>query len=433
VNAVSSVLGTPPPWPLGLVTAVLAGVLLWSVTARLRLRPESRAASTAVYACCALLTELTTVDGVDGRATLLLAAGGMFAVAGARRSVLAALACVGAVALAPVVGVGVLVLLGAMALRKDLLTRFPAALRRLTGVAAFAAAAGVAALLARPQDGPAVPMGVLVVLGTCALLVGGVSWVRLPWLRPPVAAVVALVACQLVPGPDLDAVLPAAAGLAVLAAVLTEEHHVLLARPVLVGAVMAGVVATALLVPAIPLPAGSGLVGPGLVGPGLGGPSPVAEVVPALAPTGPRTTAVSIAIPRLDLSGPLDELGVAEDGELLAPDDPARAGWYAGGVVPGDLGPAIVGGHVDSRRGPGVFFALRSLRRDDVVEITRSDGRIARFSVTRVQQVAKEQFPTSAVYGPTARSELRLITCGGRFDRTAHSYTDNVVVEAVAL
>jgi len=428
VNAVSSVLGTPAPWPLGLVTAVLAGVLLWSVTARLRLRPESRAASTAVYACCALLTELTTVDGVDGRATLLLAAGGMFAVAGARRSAFAALACVGAVALAPVVGVGVLVLLGAMALRKDLLTRFPTALRRLTGVAAFAAAAGVAALLARPQDGPAVPMGVLVVLGACALLIGGVSWVRLPWLRPPVAAVVALVACQLVPGPDLDAVLPAAAGLAVLAAVLTEEHHVLLARPVLVGAVMAGVVATALLVPAIPLPAA-----PGLVGPGLGGPSPVAEVVPALAPTGPRTTAVSIAIPRLELSGPLDELGVADDGELLAPDDPARAGWYAGGVVPGDLGPAIVGGHVDSRRGPGVFFALRSLRRDDVVEITRSDGRIARFSVTRVQQVAKEQFPTAAVYGPTARSELRLITCGGRFDRTAHSYTDNVVVEAVAM
>ena len=423
MNAVSSVLGTPAPWPLGLVTAVLAGVLLWSVTARLRLRPESRAASTAVYACCALLTELTTVDGVDGRATLLLAAGGMFAVAGARRSAFATLACVAAVVLAPVVGVGVLVLLGAMALRKDLLTRFPTALRRLTGVAAFAAAAGVAALLARPQDGPAVPMGVLVVLGACALLIGGVSWVRLPWLRPPVAAVVALVACQLVPGPDLDAVLPAAAGLAVLAAVLTEEHHVLLARPVLVGAVMAGVVATALLVPAIPLPAA-----PGLVGPGLGGPSPVAEVVPALAPTGPRTTAVSIAIPRLDLSGPLDELGVAEDGELLAPDDPARAGWYAGGVVPGDLGPAIVGGHVDSRRGPGVFFALRSLRRDDVVEITRSDGRIARFSVTRVQQVAKEQFPTAAVYGPTARSELRLITCGGAFDKAAHSYTDNIIV-----
>ena len=93
----------------------------------------------------------------------------------------------------------------------------------------------------------------------------------------------------------------------------------------------------------------------------------------------------------------------------------------------------LVGGHVDSRRGPGVFFGLRSLRRDDVVEITRSDGRVARFSVTSVQQVAKEQFPTAAVYGPTPRPELRLITCGGRFDRQARSYTDNVVVEAVAV
>ena len=91
VTTVSGLLGTPPPWPVGLVTAVIAGILLWSVTARLRLRPESRAAATAVYACCALLTELTTADGVDGRATLLLAAGGMFAAAGKRRSALAAL------------------------------------------------------------------------------------------------------------------------------------------------------------------------------------------------------------------------------------------------------------------------------------------------------------------------------------------------------
>ena len=146
----------------------------------------------------------------------------------------------------------------------------------------------------------------------------------------------------------------------------------------------------------------------------------------------PQVAAVSIAIPSLDLSGPLDELGVADDGELLAPDDPSRAGWYAGGVVPGDLGPAIVGGHVDSRRGRGRVLRAAVAAPGDVVEITRSDGRVARFSVSRVQQVAKDRFPTAAVYGPTPRPELRLITCGGRFDRTVRSYTDNVVVEAVA-
>ena len=167
--------------------------------------------------------------------------------------------------------------------------------------------------------------------------------------------------------------------------------------------------------------------------PAAPGPGPVADAVPVAARMErPEVAAVSIAIPSLSLSGPLDELGVAADGELLAPDDPSRAGWYASGVVPGDRGPAIVGGHVDSRRGRGVFFALRSLRPGDVVEITRSDGRVARFAVSRVQQVAKDRFPTAAVYGPTPQPELRLITCGGRFDRTVRSYTDNVVVEAVA-
>jgi Sortase domain len=73
------------------------------------------------------------------------------------------------------------------------------------------------------------------------------------------------------------------------------------------------------------------------------------------------------------------------------------------------------------------------LKPDDVVEVRRSDGSVARFSVTAVRQVAKAAFPTGAVYAPTPRPELRLITCGGRFDRAFRNYTDNVVVEAVAV
>jgi sortase (surface protein transpeptidase) len=91
----------------------------------------------------------------------------------------------------------------------------------------------------------------------------------------------------------------------------------------------------------------------------------------------------------------------------------------------------VIGGHVDSRKGPGVFFALRSLEPGDAVRVTRSDGRVVRFSVTSVREVSKAQFPTEAVYAPTARPELRLITCGGRFDRAARNYVDNVVVDAV--
>ena len=142
---------------------------------------------------------------------------------------------------------------------------------------------------------------------------------------------------------------------------------------------------------------------------------------------------VALAIPALGVSGPLSELSVADNGELLAPVDPGLAGWYSGGVVPGDVGPAVIGGHVDSRRGPGVFFRLRSVRPGDAVEIIRSDGQVARFAVTQVREVSKEQFPTGTVYAPTPRPELRLITCGGPFDWTVRSYTENLVVEAAAV
>jgi Sortase domain len=143
---------------------------------------------------------------------------------------------------------------------------------------------------------------------------------------------------------------------------------------------------------------------------------------------------VAVSIPALSVAGPLEDL-VADPatGELAAPNDPSRAGWYAAGVVPGDLGPAVIGGHVDSRSGPGVFFRLRSLRPGDLVDVTRSDGRTVRFSVIAVALYPKDEFPTEAVYGPTSAPELRLVTCGGAFDRSARSYDDNVVVDAALI
>ena len=419
-----SALAAPPPWPLGLVATVVAGVVLYAVTGRLRLLPESRAASTAMFATCALLIDLTG-DGVDGRATLLLAVAGALAASGRRRSAVAAAAGIGAVVVAPAVAVGLLVLLGAMTLRRDVAARLSPVVRRASGAGALAAAvvlaAVLAAVLAEPAAGSALPPAMVSVGLVLSALVGGVLWTRAAWLRPMVAAVGALAVCVCVPGPDVQVLLPVAAGLAVLGGVVVEEHRALFARPRRVAAVAGAAVAVALLVPAVAAP------------------SPSEEprgLAPAAAPGPPAEVAVrpvSLAIDRLRLDGPLAELSVAENGELLAPDDPEQAGWYAAGVVPGDVGPAVIGGHVDSRRGPGVFYRLRSLRPGDPVEVVRSDGQLARFRVTTVREVPKVDFPTVAVYGPTPRPELRLITCGGRFDRQARSYTENVVVEAVAL
>ena len=97
------------------------------------------------------------------------------------------------------------------------------------------------------------------------------------------------------------------------------------------------------------------------------------------------------------------------------------------------MGPAVLAGHVDSTAGPAVFWRLRDLAPGDEVLVDRADGTTARFTVTRVERHPKDAFPTDEVYGPTTGAELRLITCGGEFDRAARSYRDNVVVFAVAL
>ena len=91
----------------------------------------------------------------------------------------------------------------------------------------------------------------------------------------------------------------------------------------------------------------------------------------------------------------------------------------------------MIAGHVDSRTGPGIFFDLKDLARGDLVEVGRSDGRTATYRVTGVQVVDKDRFPTQQVYGPTAGAELRLITCGGTFDRTTGHYLRNVVVSGM--
>jgi len=94
------------------------------------------------------------------------------------------------------------------------------------------------------------------------------------------------------------------------------------------------------------------------------------------------------------------------------------------------VGPAVIAGHVTWNQQPAVFFRLAELRRGDVVEVVRDDDRVARFRVTAVATYPKARFATNAVFGGIDYAGLRLITCGGDFDRSAHRYRDNVVVFA---
>jgi hypothetical protein len=135
-----------------------------------------------------------------------------------------------------------------------------------------------------------------------------------------------------------------------------------------------------------------------------------------------------LSIPTIGVSTPLLELGTNSDGSLQVPGDPDRAGWFTGGPRPGEAGPAVIVGHVDSWRGPAIFYRLRELQPGDEVVVERRDGTTARFAVRGAQAFPKSGFPTDAVFGPTPGAALRLITCHGAFDRARDSYVDNLVV-----
>jgi sortase (surface protein transpeptidase) len=125
----------------------------------------------------------------------------------------------------------------------------------------------------------------------------------------------------------------------------------------------------------------------------------------------------------------LVELGLDTKGAMEVPKDPARAGWFTRGAAPGALGPAVIAGHV-TWNGPAVFHRLGTLKRGDRVTVTRKDGRTVIFSVTRVAQFSKSRFPSQAVYGAIDHAGLRLVTCGGTYDRARARYLDNVIVFA---
>lgn len=145
----------------------------------------------------------------------------------------------------------------------------------------------------------------------------------------------------------------------------------------------------------------------------------------------PPTT---VSIPAIGVSSVIDPLGLNADGSLEVP---ARgpsydhAGWFTGSPPPGDSGPAVLLGHVNGRGGaPSVFSRLSELDVGDAVSVTRNDGSTTTFEIYRAEQYPKDAFPTTAVYGDTAESELRLITCAGAWDAEVHHYQDNTVVYA---
>ncbi|MFJ8043464.1 class F sortase [Kitasatospora sp. NPDC096147] len=155
--------------------------------------------------------------------------------------------------------------------------------------------------------------------------------------------------------------------------------------------------------------------------PGPGGHAPLAPSTP-----------IRLTIAGIGVAAPLLALGSDDRGrpELPPYSMPGTAGWLRDSPTPGAQGAAVVAGHVDTVDGPAVFWALSTVKAGASVEVTRVDGSTAVFTVDDIRTYPRKAFPDEAVYGPTRRAELRIITCGGRFDRTEHEYTSNVILFA---
>jgi len=167
-------------------------------------------------------------------------------------------------------------------------------------------------------------------------------------------------------------------------------------------------------------------------------PAPVPEPQPVEPAVPVRLTPLQIRIGAIAVDAPIVPVGLEDDGETMEiPHRVAEIGWYDPdglGVSPGETGTAVLAGHVDSRtQGRGALYDLRDLKVGETIEVDLDDGSVLRWLITEVIQYPKDVLPFDEVFTWSGPSRLVIITCGGEFDRTARSYTDNIVVYAEPL
>ncbi len=158
--------------------------------------------------------------------------------------------------------------------------------------------------------------------------------------------------------------------------------------------------------------------------------APTIQTIHSVVPVAPAADPVRLRIPSIGVDTALQSLGLLANGSLEVPSQWQVAGWFRGGVRPGNPGPAVIAGHIDSRTGPAVFYRLRELHAGDAVLVSRADRSVVKFVVDDIAEYRKDTFPAATVYGPQPVPVLRLITCTGDFDRSTGNYLDNLVVSA---
>ena len=137
---------------------------------------------------------------------------------------------------------------------------------------------------------------------------------------------------------------------------------------------------------------------------------------------------VRLEIPRIDVSAPVELVGLTADGAMAVPQHWNDVGWYEYGPLPGEPGNAAIAGHLDSTTAPAVFWRLGTLRPGDVVKVSLSNGQTVEFKVTEIVSYPYNNAPLMKIFGPAKTANLNLITCGGRWDPYTKNYSNRIVV-----
>lgn len=199
-------------------------------------------------------------------------------------------------------------------------------------------------------------------------------------------------------------------------------------RPAVVGVVVLALTGCA--APGVVAPTAAPTPGVGAGASPTAAPSATGTAPPAVTAVGEGAAPAAVSVPAIGLDAPLIDLGIADDGAMEVPVDADDVGWFTGGGKPGGRGPTVIAAHVDSASGPAVFARLDELVVGDAVDVTTVEGGVVGYVVTEVLDVPKAGFPTGRVFGAQPTDQLRLITCGGVFDRSSGHYDQNRIVFA---
>ncbi|WP_147804745.1 class F sortase [Alkalicoccus halolimnae] len=142
----------------------------------------------------------------------------------------------------------------------------------------------------------------------------------------------------------------------------------------------------------------------------------------------PRHLPETLTIPSIDVEGPVEEVGILDNGQMEVPDSAEGIGWFEPGVKPGEQGNAVLAGHVDSRTGPAVFYELDQMEAGDLMQVTDDKGEILTFEVTKVAKYDRKEAPIEDIFGASEGRHLNVITCTGTFNQEFGTHDDRLVV-----